>query len=400
MPSLLASLSQFSLASRRVCDVCVSQVEQHYTVANGYTHDAEVVYGDTDSVMIKFGTDDLGESMRLGKEAAEKVSATFLKPISLEFEKCYHPYLLMNKKRYVGVLWTNTEKFDKIDCKGIETVRRDNCELVRELIDNSIKCILIQKNPELAVQYIKHEIAALLMNKMDISKLVITKALTKTEDQYESGNKQAHVMLASRIKKRDPGMAPAVGDRVPYVMIKGEVGAKAYEKAEDPVYVLDHNLPIDCQWYLEHQLSEPIKRLFEPILPDNVDSLLKGDHTRKVHKATPTMGGLAGFVKVTQRCLGCKSAISDKAEDQSVCTGCIDRKGEIYLGKMKQLSECEKLFWQLSMACQRISGDSLKDVIGIARDSPLYYRMKKSEKDLKEARETLTRFGDPFTAAQ
>ena len=41
----------------------------------------EVIYGDTDSVMIKFGTADLGESMRLGNEAAEKVSATFLKPI-------------------------------------------------------------------------------------------------------------------------------------------------------------------------------------------------------------------------------------------------------------------------------------------------------------------------------
>jgi hypothetical protein len=30
-------------------------VEARYTVANGYAHDAKVVYGDTDSVMIKFG---------------------------------------------------------------------------------------------------------------------------------------------------------------------------------------------------------------------------------------------------------------------------------------------------------------------------------------------------------
>ena len=47
----------------------------------------QVVYGDTDSVMIKFGTADLGESMRLGEEAAEYVTKSFIKPIKLEFEK-------------------------------------------------------------------------------------------------------------------------------------------------------------------------------------------------------------------------------------------------------------------------------------------------------------------------
>lgn len=33
--------------------------------------------------------------------------------------------------RYAGLLWTKPEKWDKIDTKGIETVRRDNCLLVR-----------------------------------------------------------------------------------------------------------------------------------------------------------------------------------------------------------------------------------------------------------------------------
>lgn len=41
-----------------------------------------------------------------------------LKPIKLEFEKIYYPYLLISKKRYAGLLWTNPEKFDKMDTKG------------------------------------------------------------------------------------------------------------------------------------------------------------------------------------------------------------------------------------------------------------------------------------------
>jgi DNA polymerase delta subunit 1 len=47
------------------------------------------------------------------------------------------------------------------------------------------------------------------------------------------------------MKKRDPNAAPAIGDRIPYVMTKGAVKAKAYEKAEDPIYVLENNVPID-----------------------------------------------------------------------------------------------------------------------------------------------------------
>ena len=106
-------------------DVTKSLVEQKYTKENGYAHDAEVIYGDTDSVMVRFGTDDLAEAMRLGEEAANEVSKAFLDPIKLEFEKVYQPYLLINKKRYAGLLWTRADKWDKMDAKGIETVRRE-----------------------------------------------------------------------------------------------------------------------------------------------------------------------------------------------------------------------------------------------------------------------------------
>eukprot|EP00971_Amphidinium_carterae_P313515 6230704-Amphidinium_carterae.1 len=83
---------------RSMIDHTKNMVEAHYTIAKGYAHDAEVVYGDTDSVMVKFGVETVKEAMDLGNEAADMVSKTFLKPIKLEFEKVYCPYLLMNKK--------------------------------------------------------------------------------------------------------------------------------------------------------------------------------------------------------------------------------------------------------------------------------------------------------------
>ena len=95
-------------------------VESKYTVENGYEHTAEVIYGDTDSVMVKFGVKDLKKAMELGREAAEHVTKQFVRPINLEFEKVYYPYLLINKKRYAGLYWTNPDKYDKMDTKGIE----------------------------------------------------------------------------------------------------------------------------------------------------------------------------------------------------------------------------------------------------------------------------------------
>ena len=79
---------------------------------------------------------------------------------------------------------------------------------------------------------------------------------------------------------RDPSTAPNIGDRVAYVMLKGAKGQKAYELAEDPLYVLQNDLHIDFDWYVDKQLRAPITRLFEAVI-NNVNELFTGEHTRK-----------------------------------------------------------------------------------------------------------------------
>jgi DNA polymerase elongation subunit (family B) len=57
------------------------------------------------------------------------------------------------------------------------------------------------------------------------------------------------------------------------VIIKGTKDARAYEKSEDPLYVLENNIPIDTKYYLENQLSKPLMRIFEPIMGESANSL-------------------------------------------------------------------------------------------------------------------------------
>jgi DNA polymerase elongation subunit (family B) len=52
-------------------------------------------------------------------------------------------------------------------------------------------------------------------------------------------------------------------------------GAAAYEKSEDPLYVLDNSIPIDTKYYLDNQLSKPLMRIFEPILGEKAASTLR-----------------------------------------------------------------------------------------------------------------------------
>merc|ERR1712061_301129 len=123
-----------------------------------------------------------------------------------------------------------------------------------------------------------------------------TKELTKTEKDY--AGKQAHVELANKMKKRDAGSAPKLGDRVPYVIIAGAKGTPAYQKAEDQIYVLENNIPIDAQHYLTNMLAKPLLRIFEPILGDRAEStLLKGEHTLTKSVMISKVGAMAMFAK-------------------------------------------------------------------------------------------------------
>lgn len=387
LPCLEISSSVTSYG-RQMIEHTKKLVEDKFTTLRGYDHNVEVIYGDTDSVMVLFGVTNVEAAMDLGREAAEYISGTFTKPIKLEFEKVYYPYLLISKKRYAGLLWTNPNKFDKMDTKGIETVRRDNCLLVKNLVTECLHKILIDRDIPSAVQYVKNTISDLLKNRMDLSLLVITKGLTKTGENYEV--KAAHVELAERMRKRDAATAPNVGDRVPYVIIKAAKGAKAYERSEDPIYVLENNIPIDPQYYLENQISKPLLRIFEPILKNASKELLQGDHTRSISISTPSSGGIMKFAKKKLSCIGCKALISNS--DSTICAHCKGREAELYCKTVSTVSDLEKLFGRLWTQCQECQGSLHQDVLCTSRDCPIFYRRKKAQKDMAEAKIQLDRW--------
>jgi DNA polymerase delta subunit 1 len=357
-------------------------IEETFCKKMGYSHDAEVIYGDTDSVMIDFHESDLSKVFEMSKEISKYVSDKFIKPISLEFEKVYCPYLLINKKRYAGLIYTRPDRPDKIDTKGIETVRRDNCDMVRNVIQTCLDFILFRKDLEGAKKFVKSVVRNLYTNKIDLSQLVISKALTKTGDEYLAN--QAHVVLAEKMKKRDKRSAPELGDRVPYIIVRGDKNKAAYEKSEDPIYVLENSLPIDIEYYLENQLSKPIHRLFEPIM-ENVNELFQGEHTRNVNVSVSTRGPMSAFLTKKETCIGCKSP------GKTLCDKCRKDFPKHFLVLQKCVEEKKLVFSKCWVECQRCQGSIHNEILCVNRDCPIFYMRTKVKKEIIEEDEKLLR---------
>tara|TARA_B100000427_G_scaffold321438_1_gene322022 strand:- start:4605 stop:7277 length:2673 start_codon:yes stop_codon:yes gene_type:complete len=236
---------------------------------------AKVRYGDTDSVMVEFdvgerkGEEAIKYSWELGERAAEECTHLFKKPNNLELEKVYCPYFLYSKKRYAAKLWTQGKdggmNMDYIDVKGLQLVRRDNTPHMREVCKELLDVVLESSDTGPPKALALQRAIELLEGEVPHEKLILSQQLG---DSYKSDN-LSHVQVRNKMRERQPGSEPQSGDRVPYILLKThDPRAKAYEKAEDPKYAEENNLPVDYPYYFLNKFLNPVCDLIEPLFDD------------------------------------------------------------------------------------------------------------------------------------
>ncbi|NDC90022.1 MAG: hypothetical protein EB075_14705, partial [Bacteroidetes bacterium] len=275
MNSIYGFCSAFMLPCQPI-SACVTtigrnMIEHTKNLVEEWYPGSEVVYGDTDSVMVNFNTkaleQELGKtpleiSFMLGNEAADRITKTFKQPIELEMEKCYSPYLLFSKKRYAGLMYTKPEAPDYIDAKGIQLVRRDNAPFVKDISKTVLHNIMYHRDVLGSVDLVQEKAKDLLEGKIPVDQLVVSKSMRK---DY-ANDKQPHLAVANKIEERNPGSGPKCGERVPYlIMYTGNTKHLLYERAEDPTYVIQNGLEdkVDRLYYLEHGLVSPLESFFD-----------------------------------------------------------------------------------------------------------------------------------------
>jgi DNA polymerase elongation subunit (family B) len=262
----------------------------------------DLVVHNTDSVMVEFdvggrtGMEAIEYSWDLGEKAAEECTALFKKPNNLELEKVYCPYFLYSKKRYAAKLWTRDKEgemnMDYIDIKGLQVVRRDNTVFVREVCKELLDVVLESSDPGPPKQLALERAINLLEGEVPIDKLILSQQLG---DSYKNPN-LPHVRVRDKMRERKPGSEPQSGDRVPYILVKTDnPKAKAYEKAEDPVFMRENDIPVDYHHYFTNKFLNPICDLLEPLVK-NPRTEIFGDliaqHKPPPKKREPALSGM------------------------------------------------------------------------------------------------------------
>ena len=253
----------------------------------------DIVYGDTDSVMINFknvASKDLWDHcVKIDK----LLETEFPPPMKLEFEdKIYKKFLIFSKKRYIAhIVEEDYDTLKNVQMKGVILARRDNSKFVSSVYKECIDMVFDSKTKEEVFDHFHERVLELFRRKdFDISQFIITKTVNDTEtykrdrlpenDQAERTRKlvakkcdtervfmdrslPAHVYLALKMGRRGRPVVP--GSRLEFVMTnRGEYNGALWEKIDSPSYVEKYSDIIKiCPYYYMSKCVNPIEQLFE-----------------------------------------------------------------------------------------------------------------------------------------
>lgn len=248
---------------------------KHLHLAKSYVNEvypqADVIYGDTDSIFVNFkpkgdtneklsAKDAIQSSIDMALNVEKGIQKLLQYPHKLEYEKTFYPFILLRKKGYIG----NKYEFDldhyKQTSMGVVTKRRDNAPIVKYIYDGIIRKIINDRDIEGSIQFLKDTIQRILKGEFTMQYFIITKCL---RSEYANPEQIVHKVLADRMGERDSGNKPQSNDRIPYVYIKTKKKANLQgERVEHPDYIKEHGLEIDYPFYITNQIQKPVCQVY------------------------------------------------------------------------------------------------------------------------------------------
>jgi len=148
-----------------------------------------VIYGDTDSNFndFKITNNETKEELtdywcrkmviKLGLIASKLLKKRLPFPQNMEYEKTFHPFSLMAKKRYIGNKYEeNPDKYKRV-IMGYTLKRRDNATIVHKVIGRAVEIAMDEMDIDKAINFIKTSLKDILDGKFPITDYITTKTL-------------------------------------------------------------------------------------------------------------------------------------------------------------------------------------------------------------------------------
>lgn len=353
---------------------------------------ARVVYGDTDSMFVLLKGRTVKEAFEIGQEIASGITEMNPYPVTLKMEKVYQPCFLLTKKRYVGYSYESPDQ-DKptFDAKGIETVRRDTCEAVAKTMEQSLRLFFEKKNISMVKSYLYRQWKRILQGRVSLQDFVFAKEVRLgTYSTRDSSLLPPAAIVATKAMRADPRTEPRYAERVPYVVIHGEPGARLVDMVVDPLVLLDIDSPyrLNDLYYINKQIIPALQRVFGLVgvdlnqwfleMPRPTRSSLgqRPLNSRNSHKAR------IDYFYLSKHCLLCGEVVQDSAQ---LCNRCLKNGGAAATIVWKT-SKLEREMQHLATICRHCGGGDWVVQCGVKCNSlacSVFYERRKVQKELR-----------------
>ncbi|KAI1005568.1 DNA polymerase zeta catalytic subunit [Podosphaera aphanis] len=352
---------------------------------------AEVVYGDTDSLFVYLRGRTKDQAFDIGEEIAQTVTNMSPRPIKLKFEKVYLPCILIAKKRYVGFKYENRHQVEpEFDAKGIETVRRDGTPAEQKIEEKALKILLRTSDLSQVKKYFQSQCEKIMKGSVSIQDFCFAREV-RLGTYSDKGPLPPGALISSKKVLEGSRNEPQYGERVPYVVIAGAPGSRLIDRCVDPEILLQNSHhELDSEYYISKNLIPPLERIFN-LTGANVrtwyDEMPKFQRVRRVDLRDCSSNELVLNKKTMESymrsssCLVCR----DKVEvEGSVCTECMADLPRSLFTLRQRLRAAETKFVDLQKVCQSCSQLApLDEVRCDSKDCPVFYTRRRHEAYLK-----------------
>lgn len=234
----------------------------------------DVIYGDTDSLMIDTKIVEFDEVIQRGETIKGQINRTF-KLLEIDIDGVYRPLLLLKKKNYAGTTikkLPDGQFLKSVETKGLDTVRRDRAVIAKEAGERVLSMILesgkeIHDTVEDIHNYLKELGDKIRAEEVPIEKFLISKQLNRNPNEYRDHKGLGHVTLALRYNN-NPNNARKMkaGDTVEFVICLDGSSESANQRA----YTLEEmklnaELKLDHDYYLCQQIHPVMTRICDKL---------------------------------------------------------------------------------------------------------------------------------------
>ncbi len=221
----------------------------------------KTIYSDTDSIAFLKN----GKSNKETLDMLESLNGELPGIMELELEDFYKRGIWVTKrtgefgaKKKYALISEN----GKLKIRGFETVRRDWCDLAREMQNKVLKMILEDGNDKRALDYVKEIAEKIKQRKVEKSEILIRTQLKKPISEYKAIS--PHVIAAKKMEEKhipiDEGALIEFYIAEPGVPHLRE---KKKQLVRERVKLANEEGDYDVEYYLKHQILPAVENIFQ-----------------------------------------------------------------------------------------------------------------------------------------